>query len=71
MLGIGIVTIPPVPFTSKGGENEVPIELTISYVNAFCVFKIVILGDVPSHKLISETDNPKFGSGVTVTVTLD
>ena len=69
VLGIAIVTLPPLPFASKGGEKEVPLASTISYENAFCVFEIVILGDVPSHKLISETDNPKFGLGVTVTVT--
>ena len=32
---------------------------------------MVILGDVPSHKLISETTSVKSGLGVTVTVTLE
>ena len=32
---------------------------------------MVILGDVPSHKLISETAKVKSGFGVTVTVTSD
>ena len=35
------------------------------------MFEIVILGEVPSHKLISDTANDKSASWVTVTVTLD
>ena len=68
-LGIAIVTLPPLPFASKGGEKENPFASTISYVNRLCVLEMVTLGAEPSHKLISETDNPKFGLGVTVTVT--
>ena len=71
MLGIAIVRLPPLPFAINGGEKENPLTSTISYENSFWVFKMVIIGDVPSHKLISETDNPKFGSGVTVMVTSD
>ena len=71
MLGIAIVRLPPFPFAISGGEKENPFASTISYENSFWVFEIVILGDVPSHKLISETDNPKFGFGVTVMVTSD
>ena len=57
------------PLAVIGGEKETPLVSTISYDNAFCVFEIVILGNVPLHKLISETANVKSRLLFTVTVT--
>ena len=45
-----MVTLPPLPLAVSGGEKETPLVFTISYDNAFCVFEMIIPGNVPSHK---------------------